>query len=144
LGSILDEQGLYYLGIPPFERLSQLKTLDQWRDNEMETLFSGRDFGEIVKRVEEIAKEAYEKDLSNISILLKEITKGDKRLTIENFNLNPNSSDSFNEFLSRIQTGENFCLIIPGHMAHIRFDSATNQVEFVSDKEAMGSRFNEI
>jgi histidinol phosphatase-like PHP family hydrolase len=58
--SILDEQGLYYLGIPPFERLSQLKTLDQWRDKEVETLFhEGRDFGGIVKRVEEIANEAY-------------------------------------------------------------------------------------
>ena len=137
--SILDEQGLYYLGVPPFERLSQLKTLDQWRDEEVETLFrEGRDFGEIVKRVEEIANEAYEKDLSNISILLEEITKGDKRLTIENFNLNPNSSESFNEFLSRIRTGENLCLIIPGHMAHIRFDPATNQVEFVSDKRSDG------
>jgi len=137
--SILDEQGLYYLGISAFERLSQLKTLDQWRDEEMETLSrEGRDFGEIVKRVEKIANEAYEKDLSNISILLEEITKGDKRLTIENFNLNPNSSESFNEFLSRIKTGENLCLIIPGHMAHIRFDSATNQVEFVSDKRSNG------
>jgi hypothetical protein len=137
--SILDKQRLYYLGIPPFERLSQLKTLDQWRDKEVETLFrEGRDFGGIVKGVEKIAKEAYEKDLSNILILLKEMTKGDKRLTIENFNLNPNSSDSFNEFLSRIKTGEDLCLIMPGHMAHIRFDSATNQVEFVSDKRSDG------
>ena len=137
--SILNEQGLYYLDISAFERLSQLKTLDQWRDNEVENLFrEGRDFGEIVRLVGEIAKEVYEKDLSNISILLQEMTKGDKRLTIENFNLNPNSSDSFNEFLSRIKTGENLCLIIPGHMAHIRFDSATNQVDFVSDKRSDG------